>query len=1062
MEETEKVELVRRRRVPRWLKAVGGLLLMLLVALLVLWLMRFSIATDYIDREFERRGVRATYDVTRIGFGTQRIENLVIGDPARPDLTARVVELRLAWDSWTRPSVALITARGVRLRGRLVGGRLTLGEVDKLMPPPSGKPFSLPNQAIDIADASIGLETPAGNVGIGLTGRGNLRSGFRGHLAMRSDGLRFGRCALEAPRASVSVAVERQRPTFIGPVSLASARCGNSFELLRPNVTTSVTLSEAFNSWTGMSRVEAARVRAGANILAGVSGRLTHNGSLGETEGHVELSANQAAVARFRAARTSIEGDYSVSPRTGAVEFNGETRVRGFVMGRDLLAPVSRALRSAAGSPVGPVAESLAAALDRAGAGGADLSSKVTVVSREGRGTALFRDLSYYGRSGARLLVRGGQGISYQWPSGVIRTDGEFALNGGGFPSARFRLRQAVGGGAITGVGTVAPMAVGGTRLAFGEIRFSADLRGATQVDTVATIDGAFRGGRVTGLTVPIRGRFANGGFAVGESCVPASFRRLELGTFTLGATRLSLCPTGRELAWREPGGRVQGGAEIRRVRLAGQIGPTPILVVADRLRVSLDGPTFTGTNVTAELGRTGFVHRFQMAELTGRAGPGGALAGTFRGMSGKVANVPLLFSDGTGAWSLQRGNLSLAGPVTVADEREEPRFFPLVSRDFRLTLNDGRIHAAGAFAHPASGIHILTATIDHDLKSQAGSARIDVPGIRFALDGLQPEDITPLTVGAVALVDGTLAGMGEILWAPGETSSTGSFSTRGMNLAAAFGPVEGLTTTVEFTDLLNLRSAPGQRAHIDMIRAGIDVADGDISYQLLPNSHVQIESGRWPFAGGELLLQPTMLDFSQPNTRFLTFRVAGLNAERFTEMMGIESIQLTGLFDGVLPMEFDLRGGRIVGGNIAARPEGGTLSYVGVVSDESLGTYGRLAFDALRSLRYSKLNIRLDGALAGEFHTQIQLEGLTLATRQHWILRRFANLPFRFNIAIRGPLRAVISTTRAMIDPSLLIQPVLPDELRDLPTTVTTIDTEESETSDEAAPGNEVTAEAP
>jgi len=61
---------VRRRRVPRWLKAVGGLLLMLLVALLVLWLMRFSIATDYIDREFERRGVRATYDVTRIGFGT--------------------------------------------------------------------------------------------------------------------------------------------------------------------------------------------------------------------------------------------------------------------------------------------------------------------------------------------------------------------------------------------------------------------------------------------------------------------------------------------------------------------------------------------------------------------------------------------------------------------------------------------------------------------------------------------------------------------------------------------------------------------------------------------------------------------------------------------------------------------------------------------------------------------------------------------------------------------------------------------------------------------------------
>ncbi|HEX8528023.1 intermembrane phospholipid transport protein YdbH family protein, partial [Allosphingosinicella sp.] len=443
----------------------------------------------------------------------------------------------------------------------------------------------------------------------------------------------------------------------------------------------------------------------------------------------------------------------------------------------------------------------------------------------------------------------------------------------------------------------------------------------------------------------------------------------------------------------------------------------------------------------------SGAVHHLDIAEIDGRFASGGA-AGTYRGLSGKVARVPILFSESSGRWQVQRGDLLLTGRVMVADEMVPPRFEPLVSDDFRLTLAENRVHALGWLNHPASGTRVTHATIDHDLRSGVGGALLDVPGIAFTLDGLQPEDISRRTVGVVALVEGTLRGRGEIGWRPGATTSTGTFSTEDMNLAASFGPVEGLSTTVHFTDLLALASAPGQVATIDLIRAGIDVADGTIHYQLLPNSHVQIESGRWPFAGGELLLQPSLLDFSRPSTKYLTFDVLGLNAATFTEQLGFDSIELTGLFDGVLPMRFDVRGGHIVGGKLRARPGGGMLSYTGLVSDQALGTYGKLAFDALRSLRYSQFYIQLDGALAGEFLTRIQLDGITVAGRQHWLLRQLANIPFRFNIAIRGPLRAVIATARATSDPTILIQPVLPEELQGLPTTVTRIDTEESETS--------------
>ena len=131
--EPEQVVIIRRR--PVWRRLTLVLLLLLLLLLLGLWLARAPIASHYVERELARRGVHATYQVARIGFGAERLENLVIGNPADPDLTARSVEIRLSW-GFRKPRVALIVARGVRLHGRLVNGQVKLGEVDRLLLPP--------------------------------------------------------------------------------------------------------------------------------------------------------------------------------------------------------------------------------------------------------------------------------------------------------------------------------------------------------------------------------------------------------------------------------------------------------------------------------------------------------------------------------------------------------------------------------------------------------------------------------------------------------------------------------------------------------------------------------------------------------------------------------------------------------------------------------------------------------------------------------------------------------------------------------------------------------------
>jgi hypothetical protein len=1051
VDEGASVEVRRRRPVKR-LTALA-LLAVILLALLVAWTQRRPIASDFIERELARRNVRATYEVTRIGFRSQRLENLVIGDPRNPDLTARLVEVRLGWSGLSRPKVTLITARGVRLNARLgADGRIRFGEIDRLLPPPTGLPFRFPDQNVDIADTSVRFDTPAGRVGIALEGKGNLANGFRGRMAAAAHSLRPGSCRIDGVKARWAVAISDLRPSFRGPAEAARLGCGDSLAATGIGADLDVALAPGLDSWKGTTAVRAARLRAGSTLLTGLGGRLGLDGNAGMTRGALDLASAAARVGGVTASRMAVEGRYGLSLDNGGFTLIGDASARGAsAPGR--AAGAVAALGSAGGTPLEPVGDALAAALSRA-AGAFDADASLRLVNGRGYGGVRFERLSAATRSGARVALGGGQGLTYYWPSGLTRLDGDLDVAGGGFPAIRLSLDQPRPGAPISGSGRIQPMRVGNSRLALGEIGFTAGGGGETRIATVATIDGPLDNGWVRGLVLPIAGRIdGRGGFAFGERCTPARFEALQFGSLRLGRTSLPLCPTGRALVWKTPGGRASGGAELRAPRFAGTLGASPLSVAGSRLGFGLAGPSFTASNLEVGLGP----NRFGLASLDGDFGKSG-IAGRYAGFSGKLANVPLLMSEGSGTWRLREGDLAVEGGMRVADEMDPPRFHPLVARGFRLTLADNRIEAGGWLDDPETGTRIVRADIDHSLATGRGRADLDVPGIRFGKD-YQPEQLTRLTTGVVALVDGILKGKGEIGWDETGSRSSGTFSTDDMDFAAAFGPVEGLATTLRFTDLLGLVTAPGQEARIGLVRAGIDVLDGRIRYQLLPGLQVKVESGRWPFAGGELILEETLLDFSRPSAKRLTFRVEGLDAALFIQKMEFANITATGTFDGTIPMVFDERGGRIVGGRLVARPEGGTLSYIGELTDKELGVYGKLAFDALKSMRYSKLTIDLDGSLEGEFVAGIELDGvardpvLTVAPAggiQGMVasraLKQLAKIPFEFNITVKGPFRALIGTMRSLHDPTLLIQSTLPDLVRGKPEQPPLVQPQESE----------------
>lgn len=1015
-----------------------AVLVLLLVAVAVLWIARRPIASNVLERELEKRGVEATYELERVGLRTQIIRNVVIGDPDDPDLVARYaqVQVRVQWDGSIE--IFRVVARGVRLKGELEDGRVSWGELDKLLPPPSDQPFRFPDITLDIADSSISLATPAGPLGFAVRGSGNLTGGFKGRMAAASPGLDLGRCRLEDMKAVVAMEITARRPRLEGPVTAQRFGCPESrFVIDAPRFEIDSRFSEGFDTFEGVGRMAAERIVAGENGLANLTGNVTFDGSPSEARGQLELAGRQSRLGPIFAERTRINGRYRLGAASGTMALVGQYAAEDAELAPAMLGGIADGLAAVADTPAGPVATAIANAI-RANTRSFDANGEIRVVNGPRGGAARIESANVRTDRGARVRVSGGDGVTYYWPSAGVRIDGRIQMAGGGLPTGNLQLSQPRRSGGISGIARFRPYSAGGSTLSLEPIRFAATPGGATNFGTVASLSGPFPEGRVRGLRMPVTGTIGtDGSLLVGRRCITATVDYFEMRGLRLGPTRLPICPTGEAILVQRPGGSMRINARIAEPRLAGTLGETPLLVTAGSARI-IEGRDFELTDASMRLGQADSPILFEPDVLRGTF-RGSGVSGTFSGADAVIRNVPLLISEGEGDWGFYHGDLTVEAQLMLSDRAEEARFYSLRSDDFRFTLAGDDIRAGGTLRHPDSGTLVTDVAIAHRLSTGEGQALLDVPGIRFG-ESIQPEEITPLTEGVVALVQGPFQGQGQISWSGGgEVSSTGEFSTADMDLAAPFGPVAGLTTTVRFSDLLALETEPGQTATVEMINPGILVENGVITYQLLTDQLVRVQRGQWPFMGGTLILQETILNFGRPSAKRLTFQVVGFDAKTFIDSLGFAGIEITGTFDGVLPMIFDDEGGRLVGGRLESRPPGGVFRYIGTKPD--VGLVGGVAFDLLSNMRYESMVVRLDGDLAGEFATRFTISEVSLGSKGGFLAGlvrgAFSDVPLIVNLNVTGPFRALIQTAKGFRDPTPVIAPVMPFPL-DAPGIVT------------------------
>ena len=161
---------------------------------------------------------------------------------------------------------------------------------------------------------------------------------------------------------------------------------------------------------------------------------------------------------------------------------------------------------------------------------------------------------------------------------------------------------------------------------------------------------------------------------------------------------------------------------------------------------------------------------------------------------------------------------------------------------------------------------------------------------------------------------------------------------------------------------------------------------------------------------------------------------MTGVQADQFLQQFDFKNLNATGIFDGALPMVFDARGGRIENGNLVVHPGGGTIAYVGEVTQKDLGFWGNFAFQSLKSLRYRNLDIVMNGPLAGEVITQVRFAGIAqgAGAKRNFLFDRLQKLPIVFNLRISAPFRQLADSVQNFYDPKRLVERNLPTLLEE------------------------------
>lgn len=1048
------------------------------------WLLRAPLAELAIKQWAASRGVAADLEITALDFGGARFRALQAGPAAAPDLEIRSGALTLSWRG-LRPALDHIELIAPRLRGRLTPEGVSLGSLDRLLPSPSpgegtGPP---PELSLRIRDGEFAAATPAGTLTLQVQSRGRLRRDFTAEGGWRlagdvgaAEGELGGRWTPLGLTASASAEAEllrtqeggsvrtaRGRLTLALPASLdrlsaqasleaeAAALPGAAASELRGAFEgTAEGLSSAQPRWRAFGRI-AADFLSGAGLEAGPGSLEASLSGAGETaEGALSLRVRNGKSFGLRLQETTLSGPLRITSLSRpAFSFEPALRAEAALtpQGRQAL---EAALAPLAGGPLAPLAAALRGGAAQAGR---SLSLRADAVLEGTDGAfslAVRAPVEIAGAGGARFVLAPGTAGLTASTDGRLAGDAIATLAGPGLPQIEARLgslsREPGGPLQLTGALSSAWTAPGAAlRLAPTRILLEAGAEGgslrlsggAVQLDA----EGALT---LRELAAPLELVAAWGESTevrLAQPCQTLRLQGLEAEGLRLEPIAAELCAPAGLLFEQMKGEPARGGFQLRPLRVRGVRAGEPLSLDVAELEGRWSGqtPLLTFATAGAKLQEGEALHA-SLGPIDGALRLGAAIsaAGRLRGGQARIADAPTRLSGLRFDWSwtpqagarLRRGEALLEaidpgeGGVRVHE--------PVQLEALQLEWRGAQITGQGAVRLAPDGAQLGALSLSHDLGTRSGRLRFATDALAFS-SALQPYDITRQLFGVLELARGAVEAEGELAWSDAGLESWAAVAARNLSFSTlALGPIEGVEGVILFDDLLALTTPPEQLVTVRKINPGIPVERGAFTFQLLPELQLALTRAEWPYAGGRLSLDPTIIQLGGEVTRFV-LRLEAVDLSALLKQLELdESIRATGTVEGAFPMVFTPAGGRIEGGVLRALGDG-LIAMQSPAIDETVarGTAqaagsGVGLLQALQGFQYEELALlNLEGEIDGDLEATLGFSGENVAPVDLPTPggQDLIGLPYRFRVVLKAPLTQLVRSAQGALDLGLTLE---------------------------------------
>ncbi|MGB5078589.1 MAG: hypothetical protein WBO17_14010, partial [Sphingorhabdus sp.] len=570
-------------------RVFGVALVFLILLLAIAWWQRNTIADRFVESELESRDVRATYTIDNIGFRTQRIRNLVIGDPASPDLTAKLVEIDVALN-FSGASMRDVRASGVIVKGRFADGRLSFGELDKFVDPKSTKPFEWPDIGLVIKNARARIDTPWGVIGAGLHGRGLLRNRFVSTLSLRSPGLAAEGCLVPLAKFDGKLLLEWRQPRLIGLFRAARTTCRSlDIDVVEPVFDADVKLAEGFDKWVTSSQFSAQSASFGEMHFTRPAGKLSLDGGLKRT--NFALALEQTGLRRpplsVKQLALDATGYFGMNGNRIGASARGSIHMARGSLDKGTIRSFRDIVVQTRDTPVGPLMARMAPVLERAGDNFAGQLKFDAFRDFEGRTGATIESLAFDSVSGAKVRQKGKfvvEGTKQRWQ---FVSPVALVFGGRDLPDVQLALQQSRGG-YWGGELAVSPYHAQKSLFAIPHLMFRGTPGGSWQFTGQARLSGPIPGGSISGLNLPIDGTYNGRSFAFYDHCQMVSFDLVTVSTLKLRSQSLRMCPDRGGSMLTFVNGDARFATNLANLALVGSLGDAPIRATSAHLRFNL------------------------------------------------------------------------------------------------------------------------------------------------------------------------------------------------------------------------------------------------------------------------------------------------------------------------------------------------------------------------------------------------------------------------------------------------------------------------------------------